>query len=169
MIRSFLLPLTLVTLAACGARSAAVGSPATSASPSAAFTLITFERTPCFGTCPVYKVSVNGSGGVRFEGTRNVDSVGVFSGRIDAAAVAALSRAFDDAQYFALDSKYTYGESNCRDYGTDASRILTSLRAGERAKSVEHDLGCGSVPARLAELYRRFDEIVVTSRWIGRR
>src|SRR4051812_16205110 len=48
------------------------------------FSTVTFERTPCFGTCPVYRVNVNGNGEVKFEGIRNVDSVGTFVGHIDA-------------------------------------------------------------------------------------
>src|ERR1043165_285581 len=84
-----------------------------------------FERTPCFGTCPVYRVSVTGSGTIRFEGIRNVDSIGVFNGQIDAAAVRKLARAFDDAKYFTLQT--SYGQANCQPYGTDAARILTSI------------------------------------------
>jgi hypothetical protein len=149
--------LAVVALAAC-----ATSRPAT-------FSTITFERTPCFGTCPVYRVNVAGDGAIRFEGTRNVDSVGTFSGRLAPASVDALARAFDEAQYFALDSRYAYGEPNCRDYGTDASRVLTSITTPTRSKTVEHDLGCGNVPTRLADLYRKFDEIIGTACWIGRR
>src|SRR4051812_14054201 len=79
---------------------------------------VTFERTPCFGTCPVYKVNVNGNGDVKFEGIRNVDSVGTFSGHIDAAAVAQLSKAFEDAKYFSLQSNY--GQGTCTPYAADA-------------------------------------------------
>ena len=160
-------------LAGCS-RQAAVGSPATAVSSSAstrpaAFTTITFERTPCFGTCPVYRVSVSGSGSTRFEGLRNVDSVGTFGRSLDAASVAALGRAFDDAQYFSFDDKYGYGTANCPVYASDAPTIITSMTTPQRTKRVEHDLGCANVTSRLADLYRRFDEIVGTSRWIGRR
>ena len=128
----------------------------------------TFERTPCFGTCPVYKISVSGNGDVRFEGIRNVDSVGTFTGHIDAAAVQKLARAFEDAKYFSMLSSYS--QNNCPVYGTDASRILTSITTPEHTKSVDHDLGCGDqAPAALPVLYRAFDEIVGTRRWIGNR
>ena len=163
----------LTLLAGCKSRQASVGSPTSSTSTASAgaldFTSVSFERTPCFGTCPVYTVSVSGSGSVRFEGVRNVDSVGTFVGQLSPAAVASLRRAFADAQYLTLDDKYGYGEANCREYGTDASRVITSITTAERTKKVDHDLGCSNVPTRLADLYRRFDEIVGTSRWIGRR
>jgi hypothetical protein len=154
----------LATLIGCTSRQAAVGSPAGSAP----FTAITFERTPCFGTCPVYKVHVNGSGTVTFVGTRNVDSVGTFTGHIDATAVQALRKAFDDAKYTSLQP--TYGQQNCSPYGTDAARILTSMTTGDQTKSVDHDLGCGTAaPAALPGLYTKFDNIVGVKRWIGDR
>lgn len=164
----------VAALGACNSRQASVGSPATnSASPAGApavrFTTITFERTPCFGTCPVYKVSVSGDGTVRFDGTRNVDSTGTFAGRISAGQVAALNRAFEEAQYFTFDPRYGLDEPNCREYGADASRIITSFAAPGRFMTVDHDLGCAKAPTRLAELYRKFDDIVGTARWIGRR
>ena len=165
----------LFVLAGCKSRTAAVGSPSSTAVTPSRFTAITFERTPCFGTCPVYSVTVSGSASasasasVRFTGVRNVDSVGAFTRTIDAATVAALQRAFDDAQYYALDDRYGHGEPNCREYGTDAARIITSITTPDRTKKVDHDLGCANVPTRLTDLYRRFDELVGTARWIGRR
>jgi hypothetical protein len=157
-------------IAGCQNRQAAVGSPASSPTVSTApgFATVTFERTPCFGTCPVYKVTVMGDGVVRFDGTRNVDSVGTYNGRISAAAVVDLRRAFEDAKYWTLASKYD--QSTCPAYGTDAARILTSIITPTQSKSIEHDLGCGGqAPAQLADLYRRFDTIVGTARWIGNR
>jgi hypothetical protein len=105
---------------------------------------------------------------VKFEGVRNVDSVGTFTGHIDAAAVSKLAHAFEDAKYFSLQS--SYGQANCTPYGTDAARILTSVTMPDQSKSIDHDLGCGSsAPPALPDLYRKFDDIVGTSRWIGRR
>jgi hypothetical protein len=158
------LAIGLATLIGCTNRQAAVGSP----SGSAPFTAITFERTPCFGTCPVYRVRVSGSGSVSFTGIRNVDSVGTFTGHIDAAAVQALRKAFEDAKYTSL--LPAYGQSNCSPYGTDAARILTSITTGDQTKSVDHDLGCGNAaPAALPDLYRKFDSIVGITRWMGNR
>jgi hypothetical protein len=131
------------------------------------FTNVTFERTPCFGTCPVYKVSVSGDGTVTFVGERNVDSVGTYVSHIDSGAVKALGQAFADADY--ADMRATYDHTNCPEYATDLSRVLTSITTAEGTKRVDHDLGCSQAPAKLAELYRKFDEIVGTAKWVGRR
>ena len=159
--------LCAVVLAACAPPNGA--TPDTSgATPSAApaVTRVTLERKPCFGTCPVYRVSVAEDGAVVFEGVRHVASVGSFTGRIDAERVAALARLFEEHDYFALDDKYAYGEANCAQYGTDAPTVITSVTIGGRTKRVEHDLGCFGVPPRLSDLESRIDEIVGTSRWI---
>lgn len=103
-----------------------------------------------------------------FVGVRNVDSIGTFNGKIDAGAVASLKRAFDDAKYLSLLSKY--GQENCTGYGADAARILTSITTADGTKSIDHDLGCGNAaPAALPALYRKFDTIVGVTRWMGNR
>jgi hypothetical protein len=159
--------LCVLALAACAPPNGAVPD-SSAATPGAApaVTRVTLERTPCFGTCPVYRVSVGGDGAVAFEGLGYVDSIGSFTGRIDADRVAALARLFEEHDYFALDDKYAYGEANCAQYGTDAPMVITSVTIGGRSKRVEHDLGCGGVPPRLSDLESRIDEIIGTSRWI---
>jgi hypothetical protein len=158
-----LLPATTRALAL-----ATAGALATCNAKTESISTITFERTPCFGTCPVYRVNVSGNGDVKFEGIRNVDSVGTYAGHIDGAAVSRLARAVADAKYFSLQS--SYGQANCAPYATDAARILTSVSTPEQSKSIDHDLGCGSAaPPALAELYRQFDDIIGTARWIGHR
>lgn len=159
--------LCAVALAACAPPNGA--TPDTSgATPSAApaVTRVTLERKPCFGTCPVYRVSVAEDGAVTFEGLQHVDSIGSFAGRIGAESVGALARLFEEHDYFALDDKYAYGEANCAQYGTDAPTVITSVTIGGRTKRVEHDLGCAGVPKRLSDLESAIDEIVGTSRWI---
>lgn len=158
--------LCALTLAACAPNGAVPDTSAATPSVVPAFTRVTLERKPCFGTCPVYRVSVAGDGAVAFEGLGYVDSIGSFTGRIDADRVAALARLFEEQGYFALDDKYAYGEPSCPSYATDAPTVITSVTIGNRSKRVEHDLGCAGVPQRLSDLESRIDEIVGTSRWI---
>jgi hypothetical protein len=156
------------TVAGCGVGTPrAVGAPATVASdtqppPS---TLVTLERRPCFGTCPVYVVSIAGDGSVVFEGRAHVDSARRITSHIDASSVAAIVRLFDDSEFFTLDDKYIYGEQNCPPYAWDAPIVITSLAKGDRTKRVEHDQGCGGAPGKLTLLENRIDEIAQVWRW----
>jgi len=51
---------------------------------------ISLERRPCFGTCPVYTVTLEGSGVVRFEGVRFVKDTGTSVGTVPPARVDSL-------------------------------------------------------------------------------
>jgi hypothetical protein len=152
----------LLVLVACAHKAASVPKP-----PAAPSTVITLERKTCYGTCPVYLLTVT-EGGVVFEGRQHVDSVGTFTAHIDAGRFAALVRLFDEKQFFALDDRYVYGVPSCQPYAADAPIVIVSLTSNGRAKRVEHDAGCVGVPARLGEIERQIDEMVGTARWIRR-
>jgi len=130
---------------------------------------IMLERKPCYGTCPVYSLTISGDGHVFFEGRQHVDSVGKFSAHIDPDRLIALIRLFDEKQFFELDDRYVMGEKNCQPYATDAPTVITSLTARGQTKRVEHDAGCVGVPARLGEIERAIDQAAGVARWIGRR
>lgn len=49
--------------------------------------LASIERTPCFGRCPTYKISIYQSGYVVYEGKQNVKNIGFFSFRLDKSKV----------------------------------------------------------------------------------
>lgn len=147
----------------------AVGTPSAVTRPAATtirppFISITLERTPCFGTCPVYLVSIAGDGAVLFEGRFHVDSARVTS-HLNVDDVAALAQLFDESQFFALADKYVSGEENCSAYATDAPMVITSIAIDGRSKRVEHDRGCSGVPGRLSLLEDRIDGIVRVWRW----
>jgi hypothetical protein len=152
---------------ACGPR-VIVRSPAATTDVSSAMTLVSLERKPCYGTCPVYKISVTGDGAVVWDGRANVDSMGRKSARLDGDQLASLIRLFD-AQFYSLDDRYVNGGANCQPYASDAPVIVTSIVTSTRTKTVERDAGCASAPPRLAELEGKIDALLGTARWIGRR
>ncbi|HKR06401.1 MAG TPA: DUF6438 domain-containing protein [Bacteroidia bacterium] len=49
--------------------------------------LASIERTPCFGQCPTYKISIYQSGYVVYEGKQHVKNIGFFSLRLDKSKV----------------------------------------------------------------------------------
>ena len=129
--------------------------------------LITLARTPCFGTCPVYSLTLSADGTVRYDGRRHVRHVGSATARIGADSVAALLDAFRSADYFALADQYTRGAPTCPRWTTDSPSAITSLTLRGRAKRIEHDYGCTGVPSALTELERTIDVLVGSSRWTG--
>jgi hypothetical protein len=156
--------LIAASLAACHGSSPAV-APAPDGSDAAP--VVTLERTPCFGRCPVYRVTISRSGLVRYEGKRFVADSGRDSARISSKAVAGLLKELERGGYYAFDEKYVAAASGCGSYATDLPSVITSVDDGKRAKRVEHDHGCSRAPQALIGLENTIDTVAGTARWVG--
>jgi len=130
---------------------------------------VTLERRPCFGFCPVYTVTITGSGAVTFDGERHVDSTGVHTHTIPADSARALIASIIDAGFFDLDDRYTMDAKGCAAYHTDAPTVILAVETGAGAKTVEHDYGCNGAPAVLRQLQERVDSVAGVRRWVGSR
>ena len=158
----------VVAMLALGSACARPPAPAPQSSPAPAGH-ISLERRPCFGTCPVYTVTLERSGAVIFQGRRFVADTGGFTGSIPAARADSLFRELDAAGWFALADRYGMGEPGCERFATDLPSVVTEVRMDGRSKRVEHDYGCTTAPAKLEALERRIDEVVGVGRWTGGR
>lgn len=153
-------------LGACqGGRNAGNGDAAPGAVAGADSPWISFERGPCFGTCPVYALQVSRQGVVTFEGKRFVRDSGRVVDTLAADSVRALAAAIEEAGFFGFAPMYRHGEPVCPVYATDMPSVVTSVISGERTHRVEHDRGCQSAPKSLTTLEERIDSIVRTWRW----
>jgi hypothetical protein len=129
---------------------------------------IVLERTPCFGGCPVYTLSVSASGEVSYQGRAHVRRLGAAGGRISKQRVDSLLEELDRAGYFSFADKYLPSEPACGRYATDSPSAITTVTHRGRSKTIVHDYGCGSAPAALVVLERRIDEVLGSDRWTGR-
>lgn len=155
-------------LTACAPRAAAtpeVQQP--SEAPVAARPAISLERTPCFGGCPVYTISVSPSGQVTFEGKAHVRQLGTASGQIPRQQVDSLLVEMERAGYFGFASRYAVSEASCGRYVTDLPSAISAATLRGRTKRIEHDHGCGGAPGALAVLEKRIDEVLGSEQWIG--
>ena len=161
-----------VVAAACSPRPrAAGGTPTPYGEPGAATAeppVVTLERTPCFGTCPVYQVSISRSGTVRFVGKHHVTQQGEATAESPAARVDSLLDELEAGGYFGFADAYVMNSPACGQYATDSPTVITSASAGGRSKTIRHDYGCDAAPEELGRLERRIDEVAGTARWIGR-
>jgi len=142
------------------------------------FDQISLERTSCYGPCPVYRVSVSGTGDVSYEGFSDVERVGTASKHLDAESMRRLLAALNEARYFGFRDSYRTELDGCPGVATDNSTVITSVSAEGRVKRIDHYLGCeqydpnGSgadviYPAELASLEEHLDEIIGTREWTG--
>ena len=139
-------------------RSAAAPAPTASDS-------IVLERTPCFGACPTYVLTIVGTGVTTFDGT------GRLRGRYGAdtlapAAVVALFARIDSTNVWELADYYTPDHHDeCGRYATDAPSAVLTIERGTRRKRIDHYYGCSAAPAVLRDLEHAIDSVARTDRW----
>lgn len=169
--RGLILPLVLSGVGACAAPSGGdTRSPAPPVRGSAASPdslLVTLDRGPCFGTCPVYSVTIDGKGNVGFEGRRFVSHQGRATARVPAARVDSLVAELRAGGWYGFAESYLPDAPACGRYATDSPIVETSVTVAGETRRIRHDYGCSAAPAALARLERRIDEVAETARWIG--
>jgi hypothetical protein len=131
--------------------------------------VITLERTQCFGTCPMYKLTIFSDGRVSYEGSKFVKKVGKASGRISRAKLAELVLEFNNIDYLNLPDSFQPGEKTCPQEATDMPSAITSLTWRGRSKTIWHYHGCRgpSTLELLTKLENKIDEVVNVKRWTG--
>jgi hypothetical protein len=129
---------------------------------------VTLERTPCFGRCPVYRISISNAGRVEYEGKANVAHLGLAADSIPPERVDSLLRELQEGGYFGFASNYVLNDKACGRYSTDSPTVITSASARDQVKRVVHDYGCSDAPPELTRFETRIDEVAGVSRWTGR-
>lgn len=117
---------------------------------------ISLERTPCFGFCPDYTVTVFGNGTVVYEGRNFVAVEGEQRGQIPQEDVRELVDEFYDARFFNMRDRYEQSV-------TDLPSQTTSITIDGKTKSVYR---YGFEPERLTMLEDKIDEIAQTEKWV---
>lgn len=92
------LPLLCVSVAACGQgrKMNRTNTKKTSSVMLPSINSVTMGRTPCFGKCSIYNITVNKSGLVTYIGENNVAFTGTYQKNIGTTQAAALIKYFED-------------------------------------------------------------------------
>ena len=141
------------------------------------FQTVTIEHAGCYGTCPVYRLTIYGDGFVVYEGFAHVGVVGLKTAQLSLEQVRQIDAAFAQADYFALRDVYRSEADGCPSTATDLETVFTSVKSGDRFKRIEHFHGClvagarlgsslASFPAELSQLEEQIDQIANSAQWI---
>ncbi|WP_028008299.1 DUF6438 domain-containing protein [Solimonas flava] len=125
---------------------------------------IGMRHGPCYGRCPVYRVTLYSDGRVEFVGDRFVAAPGVQNKQIDVAGIAALGA--QARRLFTTVGDVKPGTKSCGTYATDMPQISLEFDEGGRARTIAHYTGCANVPAALAAFERSFAETVAVDEWV---
>src|SRR5690242_3144405 len=130
--------------------------------------VITLERTACFGSCPVYRLTIFDDGKVLFDGKEFVKRPGIDTSQIKQSDLEELIRQFEKIDYLNLDENYTDDPKNCPQQWTDAPSAITSFEWKGKKKTIRHYYGCSGskVAEQLTALEDKIDEVVNTNQWL---
>ena len=118
---------------------------------------ISLERTACFGTCPVYKLTVYSDGKVEYEGKDHVKEKGSRSSKIEEKLFLRLMKKVDEIGFFKLNDRY---EGRI----TDLPTRITTVTKGDVSKTVRNYYGG---PKDLYDLEQLIDEVTNSAQWTG--
>src|SRR5688572_20610582 len=95
-----------------------------------AITEVGLSRSMCYGSCPVYSVTLHRSGEASFEGEHFVDLLGAHIARIDPVSFGALAEAAIKLNFQSFARHYAVGH-------TDAPTTTTWIVSGGTRREVE--------------------------------
>ena len=133
---------------------------------------IVLERTPCFGFCPTYRLTIDRSGRIRYRnaGERTVQTDSVAPEAVDHLGARAIELGFFD-----LPERIRGDSALCSMVATDHPGVIVSFFSGAGSKTVDHYTGChvegrespGPAPAivRLMRLEAEIDSTANVERW----
>ena len=121
---------------------------------------IMLQRTPCDGPCPVYELTIRGTGEVEYSGEAHVHNKGKHEWKISERRLQRLAQAFDNARYSRMQDRYADREF------AGAPGCLSSIEyADGSSKSIEHYHGDPAAPDALTELEDEIDRIAGADRY----
>ena len=136
-----------IVLIPVAALAAGIASPAT-----AQVTSVSYETTPCFGFCPIYRVTVNADGSGLFEGRRHSQVQGERRFRITRAQFRAFVARLAPARPPRGDISYD-DATRCQGAGrppTDHPSIIVTWTEGRRQQTLRFYTGCRNESVRRA-------------------
>jgi hypothetical protein len=116
--------------------------------------LITLQREPCYGFCPVHNMALFEDGTVVYTGIANVDRIGVHVFKADAAAVTSLAQR---AQIFGY---FNWQESYEEHLMTDQATVITTIRWEDQFKRIVRYDGDPNAPIGLVRIEDSIDQLV---------
>ena len=117
--------------------------------------VITMEKTACHGKCPVYTITIYGTGKAEYEGKNNVKKPGKYEKQLSRDETMKLFKAFDASNFSDFQSEYDTG-------ATDVPSTLISFYHRGYKKNIKDRM---AAPEELKNLERMVEEIVESEGW----
>jgi hypothetical protein len=116
---------------------------------------IVMKKTECYGTCPVYKITLLGTGKAMYEGIKHVKKVGKFEKQLSAQETEKIFTAFEASNF--TDFKEIYTEPV-----TDVSTTFITFVHRGFSKTIEDYY---NAPQELKKLEKMVEEVANSEGW----
>lgn len=117
--------------------------------------LASIERTPCFGSCPIYKATFFDNGEVKYVGKHFVENIGTYTTLISAEDLKGIKVYVDEIGYFNMEDAYPTPIS-------DFPTCVTSVNIDGKQKSI---LNGENAPRDLTGFERFLDKLLKDREW----
>ena len=128
-------------------------------------TEISLERTRCFGTCPVYKLTVLSDGTVTYDGKEYVKEIGRRSGTISKKQFQELASKAKEIKFFSLKNEYLTKEASDGSIVTvtDLPTRIITVKTRKDSKTIRNYYGG---PDHLKTLELMIDKTCNSEIWV---
>jgi Domain of unknown function (DUF6438) len=120
--------------------------------------MVSLQRTPCFGQCPVFKIQLFNDGKVVYEGRAFCKRMGTHKATASPELIKAIQQKASDIKYLSLNEKYPKGESMITDIPTTVSYI----KFGSESKMIHNNY---DAPTELIEFERWLEQQFEGLKW----
>ena len=117
---------------------------------------VTLKRTPCFGKCPVYTVSIYNKGFVRFISKKDVEPLGSNTTVLRKEQIDFLKQQIEEIKYFSFQDEYDKQI-------TDIPSAITSVNYKGQKKTILNRAGA---PLELTKFQNNIDKLFTNVKWV---
>lgn len=156
---TLLLALAFLSLAGCKEKKSTTDSDQPSIQETvAAYEVLRYRKTPCFGICPHFEMVVMSDGQATFNGERNVEMVGTWKGTWNQKQIGRVIKEANRIGYKNLQDEYD------NKFVTDLPATYTTINF-DGSGDVKTIMNRYQGPAELQSLYKVIDEIILEVEW----
>lgn len=116
---------------------------------------IEMDAGACFGSCPVYEITINGDGAVKYVGKENTPKMGEYNKQLSPEATKTLFDAFSTSNFFTFEDEYTSTIS-------DLPTTNISFNHSGKSKKIKDYYGA---PEELDALEKMVEDVANSTGW----
>ena len=116
-----------------------------------------YEKTPCFGRCPIFKMTIYESGFATYDGINFVDNIGFHKATISNEKMGKIKDLLNAIGYFDLDD--AYDNEHIMDI---PARIIEARYSGKQKRI----LARYNVPEKLRDTMNELDKLFENTEWV---